>query len=401
VVLNADQKGMFIQNAAGETKLSVRTGNLSSLTAGTVTNTPTTISHSALTFSTNGSSVVTFATSGFSANLQAGSYSFTLNSTSITGTITHSTPASGYFSISYGYEILNSSNVIEAFIGLGGGTSTGTGGSVIGINQTGTISVSTTGTYTIRPRYVVNIGFSGTADVTFPAQTPGFSPGTITFSRVTNFAELTDSGLQVVTSDDNFVTIERGGQFEISSRGVSYFEHDSTGGSDNALRISGSITPWVAEVGNLGQAGQAWAALHTVRIFAPNLPSNIAVGTNRALNWNSTQGQFNYSTSTERHKKDILVWNKENILEKINNINPVTFKYKHWTDDDAKTLGFIAEHLDENELYEAVHYEEVSGSILPDGIDYEKMTTILWKGVQQLSKKVNDLELIISGSNNL
>jgi hypothetical protein len=401
VVLDADQKGMFIQDSTGATKLSVRTGNLSSLTAGAVTNTPTTISHSALTFSTNGSSVVTFATSGFSANLQAGSYTFTINSTSITGTITHSAPASGYFSISYGYEILNSSNLVEAFIGLGGGTSTGTGGSVIGINQTGTISVSTTGTYTIRPRYVVNIGFSGTADVTFPAQTPGFSPGTITFSRVTNFAELTDSGLQVVTSDDNFVTIQRGGAFEISSRGVSYFEHDSTGGSDNALRISGSITPWVAEVGNLGQAGQAWAALHTVRIFAPNLPSNIAVGTNRALNWNSTQGQFNYSTSTERHKKDILVWNKENILEKINNINPVTFKYKHWTDDDAKTLGFIAEHLDENELYEAVHYEEVSGSILPDGIDYEKMTTILWKGVQQLSQKVNDLEIIISSSNNL
>jgi hypothetical protein len=398
VVLNAEQKGIFIQDSAGATKLSVRTGDLSSLTAGSVTNAPTTINHSALTYTTNQGFTQTFSTTGFSANLIAGSYTFTLNSTSITGTITHTSPTTGYFSISYGYQILNASNEVEAFIGLGAGTSTGTGGSVIGQNQTATIGISTTGTYTIRPIYVVTVGFGGAGDVTFPTQT--FSPGTITFSRVNNFAELTDSGLQVVTSADNFVTIQRGGAFEISSRGISYFEHDGTGGSDNALRISGSITPWTAEEGTLGKTGQRWDALHVVNIFAPTMATNLA-GTNNTLRWNSTAGQFNYASSTERVKKDILVWNKENILEKINNVNPVTFKYKHWTDGDEKTLGFIAEHFDKNQLYEAVNYEEVSGSILPGSIDYEKITTILWKGVQQLSKKVNDLELLISSSNNL
>jgi hypothetical protein len=411
VVLNADQKGMFIQNAAGETKLSVRTGNLSSLTAGSVTNAPTTISHSALTFSTNGSSVVTFATSGFSANLEAGSYTFTLNSTSITGTITHSTPTSGYFSISYGYEILNSSNLVEAFIGLGGGTSTGTGGSVIGQNQTGTIGISTTGTYTIRPRYVVNLGFGAPGDVTFPTQ--NFSPGTITFSRVTNFAELTDSGLQVVTSNDNFVTIERGGAFEISSRGLSYFEHDGTGGSDNALRISGSITPWTAEEGTLGKAGQRWDELHVVDIFANGVMS-MAGATGFRITIPNTATDFGgrgranaWTTYSDRRIKDNII-SIESGLNIISSLNPVKYRQYSSEYDESGSLKLI-----KNEFFDTVGFiaQEVN-DILPEvvsvgnettlwGINDEKITPYLVKAIQELSKKVNDLELLISSSNNL
>ena len=69
--------------------------------------------------------------------------------------------------------------------------------------------------------------------------------------------------------------------------------------------------------------------------------------------------------------------------------------------DDEKVIGFIAEQFDSNNLKEVVIYEDVSGSIIPGGINYDKITTILWKAVQELSQKVNDLELIISGSNNL
>ena len=411
VILNAEQKGMFIQDSTGATKLSVRTGDLSSLTAGSVTNTPTAINHSALTYTTNQGFTQTFSTTGFSANLEAGSYTFTLNSTGITGTITHTAPISGYFSISYGYQILNASNEVEAFIGLGAGISTGTGGSVFGQTQTATIGISTTGTYTIRPIYVVTAGFGAPGDVTFPTQT--FSPGTITFSRVNNFAELTDSGLQVVTSADNFVTIQRGGSFEISSRGTSYFEHDSAGGSDNALRISGSITPWTAEEGTLGKAGQRWQELHVVDIVAngvmnmsgatgfkitiPNTATDIG-GRGRANQW---------TTYSDIRIKDNIVSIK-NGLDVISNLSPVKYRqYSSEYDESGSlkliknefsdTVGFIAQ-----EVYDVIP-EAVSVGKGDElwGLSDDKITPYLVKAIQELSQKVKDLELIISGSNNL
>ena len=411
VILNADQKGMFIQDSTGATKLSVRTGDLSSLTGGSVTNAPTTINHSALTYSTNQGFTQTFATTAFSANLEAGSYSFTINSTSITGTITHTSPTSGYFAISYGYEILNAANELVAFIGLGGGTSTGTGGSVIGQNQTGTITVPITGAHTIRPRYVVNVGFGSPGDVTFPTQ--NFSPGTLTFSRVNNFAELTDSGMQIVSSADNFVTIQRGGSFEISSRGISYFEHDGTGGSDNALRISGSITPWTAEEGTLGKSGQRWQELHVVDIVA-NGVMNMSGATGFKITIPNTatdvggRGRANaWTTYSDRRIKDNIVSIK-NGLEIISNLSPVKYRQYSSEYDDSGSLKLIKNEFNDTagfiaqDVYDIIP-EAVSVGKGDElwGLNDDKITPYLVKAIQELSQKVKDLELIISGSNNL
>jgi hypothetical protein len=416
VVLNADQKGMFIQDSTGATKLSVRTGELSSLTAGSATNAPTTINHSALTYTTNQGFTQTFSTTGFSTTLSAGSYQFTLNSTGITGTITHTSPTTGYFSISYAYQILNASNELAAFIGLGAGTSTGTGGSVIGQNQTGTISIQTTGTYTIRPIYTVTVGFGAPGDVTFPTQ--NFSPGTITFSPVTNFAELTDSGLQIVESAVKYIKIRRNdpsspAQFVVDSRGVSYFEHDGTGGSDNALRISGSITPWTAEEGTLGKAGQRWDELHVVDIFA-NGVMNMAGATGFRITIPNTatdiggRGRANaWTTYSDRRIKDNIT-SIESGLNIISSLNPVKYRQYSSEYDESGSLKLI-----KNEFFDTVGFiaQEVN-DILPEvvsvgnettlwGINDEKITPYLVRAIQELSKKVNDLELLISSSNNL
>jgi hypothetical protein len=112
-------------------------------------------------------------------------------------------------------------------------------------------------------------------------------------------------------------------------------------------------------------------------------------------------GELFLSTSTLRHKKDIINWEKNNILDKIKLVNPKKFRYKNWENDSELTLGLIAEDLRDNELDEAALHKYDENNIKQsdvEGIDWEKISVILWKGVQELTQRIETLENKISGS---
>jgi hypothetical protein len=417
LILDAEQKSIKIANSAGELKLSVRTGALQSLTGGAVTNTPNTISNSALTYSTNQSFTQTFTTTAFSTTLNAGQYSYNINSTSMAGSITHSSPTSGFFTISYFYQVLNASNESVSTISLASGTSFGTGGSIFGQSGLNVITIPVTGTYTIRPVYVVTVSFSSPGNVTFPIQS--FSPGTVTFSPSTNFAELTDSGLQVVSSNNRFVKLERGdgtSGYEITAKGLCYFEQSNVNSSTTVIAIDGDIVPNNVITSSLGKIGNRWEQLHINEIFSPSLPTTAtAANLNIDTTAGTTLGRFRRSTSSERYKLNIEDLDKPLVDNSIMNLRPVWYRSNPDTTVDRPDwsyIGLIAEEVAEIEP-RLVQYNITTGSngqevLIPESVQYDRIGVLLLSHIQsqtkiidELSKKVNDLELSISSSNNL
>jgi hypothetical protein len=414
IILDSEQQGMFIQDDNGDTKLSIRTGVLQTVGGGTVTNTPTAINHSVLSYTTNQNFTQTFTTTAFSANLIAGAYSFSIDATSISGGILNTPGTEGFFNISYSYQILNSANQLVSTINLASGTSFGDGGTVLGQNVVSTINISTTGAYTIRPIFTVIVGFTSPGQVSFPSQ--NFSTGPITFSPLTNFAELTDEGLQVVSSTDSFVQLKRGAFYPLEVRGQSLFKRSGAGTSGDAIRVRGNVTPFVDQFGdeaNLGGLGVRWSALHVDDIFA-NGVMNMAGATGFRITIPNTatdiggRGRANaWTTYSDRRIKDNIT-SIETGLNVISNLNPVKYRQYSSEYDESGSLKLI-----KNEFFDTVGFiaQEVN-DILPEvvsvgdetmlwGINDEKITPYLVKAIQELSQKVTDLENIISGSNNL
>ena len=126
-------------------------------------------------------------------------------------------------------------------------------------------------------------------------------------------------------------------------------------------------------------------------------PSN--PGTNDTLKIVRSNG-YVFSSSSSRKTKNIFGnWKEnENVLEIIQKVPVERFKYKKWADDEVETFGLIAEDLHNNGFWQAVTYEaDKNGKAIYEeekvsGIDYEKVTSILWKAVQELTKKVELLE---------
>jgi hypothetical protein len=125
-------------------------------------------------------------------------------------------------------------------------------------------------------------------------------------------------------------------------------------------------------------------------------PSN--PGTNYTLKIIQSTGEV-FRSSSSRTKKNILgKWSENtNVLDKIK-VTPVEkFRYKSWEDKRPEfyTIGLIAEDLHDNGLEEAVIYEldkYNKPTNIPETIDYEKISSILWKGMQELLERVENLE---------
>jgi hypothetical protein len=231
-------------------------------------------------------------------------------------------------------------------------------------------------------------GFSLTKNVTL-------NNTTNTFTIVLNKIDITDQGILVIGDSNNYARMQRVQSGDVLTiKGNSEFIGD--GGSNitnQTLRLAnGGIF--------IGGGTPLVAAGYTLRINS--LPGLGNAGANtQAVRWEPTNKRLYYSTSSRRFKKDIGVWKPSDVLTKINLVDTVKFRYNDASNESDLILGMIAEDLHDNGFIEVVNYEIVSGSKIPHNIDFEKVSVILWKGLQELSKKVTDLENIISGSNNL
>ena len=143
--------------------------------------------------------------------------------------------------------------------------------------------------------------------------------------------------------------------------------------------------------------GQSTAPALYIQPSAMRLDPSTPNG-NVTLKMQSLTGEV-FRSSSSRTRKNILgKWSETiSVLDKIK-ITPIEkYRYKSWGDNtpDAYTIGLIAEDLHDNGLNEAVVYEVDKYNKytnIPETIDYEKISSILWKGMQELLKRVEDLE---------
>lgn len=105
-------------------------------------------------------------------------------------------------------------------------------------------------------------------------------------------------------------------------------------------------------------------------------------GTNFA--WSNVIAYAFPAPSDRRLKKDIK--GIKYGLETINELNPVSFKYKNDLKNKTR-LGLIAQETKEI-IPEIIHGSEIEKY----GISYDELIPILIKSVQELSKKVEELE---------
>jgi hypothetical protein len=151
----------------------------------------------------------------------AGTYeaAVTYNWTSSPGTVTSIEPnTAAYINYWIGYDILNSSGVIEYTVYLGqsnlsswlGNSSTVYNNFGQASSETRIINIGTTGTYYSRPFYAYTIVYEGTTKV--PAgyaavYSISLTLPSVSFSRVNQFTEVTEQGIQVVSSTTRYVRI--------------------------------------------------------------------------------------------------------------------------------------------------------------------------------------------------
>jgi len=124
-------------------------------------------------------------------------------------------------------------------------------------------------------------------------------------------------------------------------------------------------------------------AFYTGSAAASPNNSTTAAGANTVL---ASFGQLLRSTSALKYKQDI----RDLEYIDLNKFRPVRYKSKCKNDDQsADYIGFIADEVDAIGLKELVSYGD-NGEV--EGFQYERMTAILCKAIQEQQTIINDLK---------
>jgi hypothetical protein len=212
--------------------------------------------------------------------------------------------------------------------------------------STGFISttIPSDGTYYARPwySYIANASGDGYSRIlSKSANTPS-----LTFTKVSGFSELTDEGLQIVSSTSRYIKMRTGGTYDLESQGSWYHNN----GDVDLCTFSG-----IASVNG----------------------ARIAV-------------QGGTYPSDERLKEDIS--NFTNGLDTIKKLNPKWFRFKN-RKNDLFDAGVIAQEVEPN-------IPEFIG-VRPDGffgVNYDAIYMTMVNAIKELSNKIDELEAKISGS---
>ena len=152
-------------------------------------------------------------------------------------------------------------------------------------------------------------------------------------------------------------------------------------------------------VGNTERYRQAGATtvFNGIRDSTTSSAANMVIGTNLVIS---------LSTSSLRYKKDVEDYDLADAYTLISGLRPITYRAKDEPDlpegiepsigHDSKRLGFIAEEIDEVEEM-LVDYIELDGEIVPDYVQYERITAPLVKVIQDLMTRIDSLEAQLNG----
>ena len=209
-----------INDSSGNPKTTLKTGNLSSPTSttsfsigGNIITVPQFLRNSVGPMT----DVYTYTSAGSTVTLQAGTYqgTQTYNYTGTPGTVLQIDPLVGsYVTVAVGVDVIDSGgNVIGSPVGAGVSRSSWSGNtSTIFANLGSATSVVTSitipsdGVYTLRPYYSYNIVYSsGTAYIEI--KNFSITLHSVTLSKVNEFTEITEKGIQVVSSVSRYVRI--------------------------------------------------------------------------------------------------------------------------------------------------------------------------------------------------
>ena len=282
--------------------------------------------------------------------------------------------------------------------------------------------------------YYPHLTFELSGTVPFGSQFEIINPTNTAIDPASNSAqadlditELTTDGLVIAKDSNNYTVIRRSDNAflpKIESKGgvlISGSYGYAGGTKPSSLRI-GTIgtgftsTDKAISIGGLGEFTMDYGLgnvatdsgrfriTNTGQIYAPRIRDISAVAGKLTLRWIPTTGEIGYdNTSTRRNKKDITDWiPPPNLLGRIIDISPKMYRFKSQESNTDKFFGMIAEDFQSAGLSEVVIFgppnEQSESQKIPAGLDYEKISLILWKGMQELIVKVRQLESIISGS---
>jgi hypothetical protein len=342
----------------------------------------------------------------------------------------------GYMDLYWGYRIYDGATLVSEVIIASDWWNGGVDETYANFNgYTGTFGFSppnsASTTYTFKTFFVCqgfqyNTGGSGSGfSVTFSETTPAISA-----TSNINVVELTNDGIQVATSTDRYIKLKRENSSAaavLESKGFLKIIGD---GSTTPIQISGttggtaidiasstgiintnnnSITMGTGQLtwkssnlnnASLTQTTQGGQTFPTV--YLQNLYS-AGGGTIRGLEVSLSNWTIGRGTSSRRLKYDIQNWTPTNLLDTINNIPVRTFYWKvdEQLENPELQIGMIAEEVVDAGLPHLVDYEwfpkdptdpDGEKEYLTAGFDKVGLTFVLWKAVQELTKKVKDLE---------
>ena len=270
-----------------------------------------------------------------------------------------------------------------------GNTITGTyaSGYITTLNYNSYISLNV-GTYYV----ITKIIFTGYIYAGSLAVTGTTTPNNVNYSLSLDQIEITDEGILVVSGADNYVRIAR----STSNDMITIKQNSTTKAAIVAANTQGTGYKAInVTSGDIYSAGNVTAAGRLYTLGYDTNPSGVSNDPVKIISAGPRIGELFRSTSTRRDKKDIIDWPKSNILDKIKLVGTKTFRYNNWDDSIEPTLGMIAEDLRDFGLEEAAMSErDMDGNLTGEvqSIDWEKISVILWKAVQELTERVEKLE---------
>jgi hypothetical protein len=264
-----------------------------------------------------------------------------------------------------------------------------------------------------------------------------FTPSAVSFNVGLDQTELTDEGLLVVQDSDKYAKISRASASDF----IRVSQNSTTNAAINASNFQGKGYPaitltkgdlkvldgriefnqpgvdrgfsvnWTKGApanyeGQLGQVLDAGQLRPSIRFN--NIAGAGAIGgTMRGVEISIANGWIGRNTSSRRFKEDIQIWQHPSVLDIINSVDVKTFYWKVDAEKEHRpqNIGLIAEELLEAGLEEYVGFDtdrdengvdklnpDGSKAMLPYDIDKTGLVFPLWRAVQELSKKIKDLE---------
>ena len=359
LVLDPNTPSITLNDTSGNAKTTIRTGNLSTISSAILSTNSSTVSlpaqsvTSAGSYGSNGRIYVDDVSLGtLTGGIYNGVYSY--NYTSNPGNTVLYVGATTYAFVdaTIGFDIVDSAGTVVGTFAHGAGSVSNSNfnsnaaynglGSSTGIFN---LNIPSDGVYRKRSYYSWNISYRQTSGNPTGMTAATFTIGAIAFTKVNSFSEITDTGMQIVSSTSRYIRMETGGAFDLDAKGS--WRHDS-----------GDVS-FVGTTGNLTARGQLV----------------------------STVGG-NYSDS--RLKEDVLNYNRG--LSDIMQFNPKWFRFIK-RQNDVMLSGLIAQDVEE------VSPEYINEDVLGyKELNYPAVYMTMLNAIKELSNKIDDLESKISGS---